>query len=173
MRHCRIPPKMNNHSHKQAERSPLTLHGRRDEGEGLRLQAYRQMLFLDPIEDDSIQARTQRWSNTEQHINALLNRHGSTPDEEAEICLTLLVLLQVGIRNYEPLTTTLNRTFDVLPHISDSKLRTHLLVYLYQETEDEDLAEEIDTLMSTWDDTNMTEEDHYLQELYKTIETTY
>ena len=42
-----------------------------------------------------------------------------------------------------------------------------LLVHLFQETQDEDLLPAIDLLMSTWQDNTMTEEDHYLQELFQ------
>ncbi|MDO4738220.1 MAG: hypothetical protein Q4A50_06325 [Bacteroidales bacterium] len=49
--------------------------------------------------------------------------------------------------------------------------KTHLLVHLYQETLDEDLLPAIDHLMSTWQDNTMTEEDHYLMELFQLTET--
>ena len=83
----------------------------------LRLWAYRQLLFLDPVEDDSIQARTQLWRDTEQTITHLLTLHGSTPKEEAEILLTLFVLLQIGTRDFSILQTVINRTYHILPRL--------------------------------------------------------
>ncbi|MBQ6751462.1 MAG: hypothetical protein IJR02_11960 [Bacteroidaceae bacterium] len=134
----------------------------------LRLQAYRQALLVTPPDDDSLQARAQLWCTTEQNINTLLQLHPTTPDQEAETVLTLLVLLQVSIRNYAPLTTAIDRAYTILPHITAPKLRAHLLTLLYQETEDEDLLPDIDHLLSTWTEATMTEEDHYLLQLHQT-----
>ncbi|MBR1521893.1 MAG: hypothetical protein IJ635_11735 [Bacteroidaceae bacterium] len=147
----------------------------------LRLWAYRQLLFLDPVEDDSIQARTQLWRDTEQTITHLLTLHGSTPKEEAEILLTLFVLLQIGTRDFSILQTVINRTYHILPRLrtavslqspSQFHLLPHLLVHLYNETEDETLLPTIEHHLSTWTDATMTEEDHNLLEFYNTIDIT-
>lgn len=164
----------------------------------LRLQAYRQLLLLDTLEDHSIQDYQSRWHEAQHTVKTLFQRldtHGETLplEEKAEILLTIFVLLQIGYRNHDLFTRAADMTYDLLPQLTETadsleapncrplsvvrcplsiiNYKNHLLVHLYQETQDEELLPAIDRLMSTWQDDTMTEEDHYLQELFQLAET--
>ena len=171
----------------------------------LRLQAYRQLLLLDTLEDHSIQDYQSRWHEAQHTVKTLFQRldtHGETLplEEKAEILLTIFVLLQVGYRNEALFARAVEATYELLPQLTEATkspetpiLNTQsdnccpssvvrcqtqvrrsqfpLLVHLYQETQDEELLPSIDRLMSTWQDDTMTEEDHYLQELFQLAET--
>ena len=130
-----------------------------------RLQTYRHLL-LSSEGPDTFQDMTDLWSQTSATVNRLSTLKGTTPEEEAELCLTMLVGLQLGIRNSDSLNRAIDRAFTILPQITDRKLLCHLLVHLYAETEDEELLAEINTLMPSWPRETLTEEDRYLQEFY-------
>ena len=169
----------------------------------LRLQAYRQLLLLDTLEDHSIQDYQSRWHEAQHTVKTLFQRldtHGETLslEEKAEILLTIFVLLQIGYRNEALFARAVEATYELLPQLAEAAdsleapncrplsvvrcpssvvkrkfggANSHLLVHLYQETQDEELLPSIDRLMSTWQDDTMTEEDHYLQELFQLAET--
>ena len=110
-----------------------------------RLRAYRDMLMLDESETSDIQSLQHLWSELTQTAVILSNVKGTTVDEEAEICLTMLACLQVGIRNDEQTIKAVRRTLDVLPQLSvGTPLRLALLVFLYAETEDDDFRQEVE-----------------------------
>lgn len=164
----------------------------------LRLQAYRQMLFPDTLEDHSIQDYQSRWHEAQHTVKTLFQRldtqGGTLPlEEKAEILLTIFVLLQIGYRNEALFARAVEATYELLPQLAEAadsleapncrplsvdrcplsilNYTTHLLVHLYQETQDEDLLPAIDHLMDTWQDGTMTEEDHFLMELFQLAET--
>ena len=120
-----------------------------------------------------------------------------SPEEKADRLLTIFVALQIGYRNPDLFARATDMAYDLLPQLAEvaespeapipnsqfdnscpssvvrcqtqvrrSQLST-LLVHLYQETQDEELLPYIDRLMSTCQDDTMTEEDHYLQELFQ------
>ncbi len=164
----------------------------------LRLQAYRQLLLLDTLEDHSIQDYQSRWHEAQHTVKTLFLRldtqGGALPlEEKAEILLTIFVLLQIGYRNEALFARAVEATYELLPQLTEAtkspetpilnsqsdnccplsvvRCQFPLLVHLYQETQDEDLLPAIDHLMSTWQDNTMTEEDHYLMELFQLTET--
>ena len=171
----------------------------------LRLQAYRQLLLLDTLEDHSIQDYQSRWHEAQHTVKTLFQRldtHGETLplEEKAEILLTIFVLLQVGYRNEALFARAVETTYELLPQLTEAtkspeapilnsqsdnccpssvvrcqtqvrRSQFPLLVHLYQETQDEDLLPAIDRLMDTWQNDTMTEEDHYLMELFQLAET--
>ena len=164
----------------------------------LRLQAYRQLLLLDTLEDHSIQDYQSRWHEAQHTVKTLFQRldtHGETLplEEKAEILLTIFVLLQVGYRNEALFARAVETTYELLPQLTETadpleapncrplsvvrcplsiiNYKTHLLTFLYQETQDEELLPYIDHFMSTWNEDAMTEEDRYLIELFQFAET--
>ena len=164
----------------------------------LRLQAYRQLLLLDTLEDHSIQDYQSRWHEAQHTVKTLFQRldtqGGTLPlEEKAEILLTIFVLLQIGYRNEALFARAVEATYELLPQLTEAtkspetpilnsqsdnccplsvvRSQLPLLVHLYQETQDEELLPSIDRLMSTWQDNTMTEEDHYLMELFQLTET--
>ena len=89
----------------------------------LRLRTYRQLLHLDPIEDDSIQAYNQRWreaQDTAQSLFEELDSASHTHEEQTEILLTIFVLLQVGYRNDTLFTRAVEATYDLLPQLPET-----------------------------------------------------
>ena len=162
----------------------------------LRLRTYRQLLHLNPIEDDSIQAYNQRWREAQDTAQSLFEELDSVPhthEEQTEILLTIFVLLQVGYRNEALFARAVETTYELLPQLTETadpleapncrplsvvrcplsiiNYKTHLLTFLYQETQDEELLPYIDHFMSTWNEDAMTEEDRYLIELFQFAET--
>ena len=77
----------------------------------------------------------------------LYNIHGATAEEEAELCLALLVAFAATIYDngckQEYIQNVLDRSWGVLPKLSASLLKVRLLTYCYGEFYDESLAKEI------------------------------
>lgn len=161
--------------------------------QAFRLRCYRQML-LEDIQDDyaiqDYQADAQEAQRMVTRLFAELERPNLTLEARADLLLTIFVALQIGYRNPDLFTRATDMAYDLLPQLAEtaespipnSQFDNHcpssvvrcqlpLLVYLFQETQDEDLLPAIDHLMSTWQDDTMTEEDHYLQELFQLTET--
>ena len=90
-----------------------------------------------------------------------------SPEEEAELLLSAFVALNAGFCDYEQSIRATEMSEMLLPMLPDSRLKLHLLVYLYQEIGDENMMEEIDRLMEMTDLEEDTKEDRCLMELYK------
>ena len=160
-----------------------------------RLTCYRRMYFQDSDIDDSIQDLHRVWQESEDMVRQCLTalKHLPSPSSSvslsssashpvgrvalssaeciafsAQLLLTALVALQVGIRNYEPLTTVIDSALLLLPKVTDSHLRTHLLVHLYGETEDESLYAQLQDALTIFHPE--TEEDQYLLQTIHKIE---
>lgn len=168
--------------------------------QAFRLKCYRQML-LEDIQDDyaiqDYQADAQEAQRMVTRLFAELERPDLTLEARADLLLTIFVALQIGYRDPDLFTRATDMAYDLLPQLAEtaespipnSQFDNHclssvalrpssvvrcqfpLLVHLFQETQDEDLLPAIDHLMSTWQDNTMTEEDHYLQELFQLTET--
>lgn len=164
--------------------------------QAFRLKCYRQML-LEDIQDDyaiqDYQADVQEAQNMVTRLFAELERPDLTLEARADLLLTIFVALQIGYRDPDLFARATDMAYDLLPQLAEtaespipnSQFDNHcppsvarrplsvvrrqlpLLVHLFQETQDEDLLPAIDHLMSTWQDDIMTEEDHYLQELFQ------
>jgi hypothetical protein len=121
------------------------------------------------------------------------------PEEKADRLLTIFVALQIGYRNDSLFTRATDMTYDLLPQLAETadspeapilnsqfdnsrqlsvvrcplsiiNYKTHLLVHLYQETQDEELLSYIDHFMSTMSEETMSEEERYLIELFQLTE---
>ena len=147
--------------------------------QAFRLKCYRRMMLEGMEEDYAIQDYQSEWQDAQKDVNGFfryIDTHDLNAAEEAELLLTALVGLQIGYRNWNLFQRAEERAFDLLPALSASansagclptdRLRAHLLVHLYAETEDEELLAEIDTLMPSWPQETLTEEDRYLREFY-------
>ncbi len=137
----------------------------------LRLTAYRRMNFEDLQIDDSVQSLHRVWDEAADAVrrcSQCLDSGKSLPlEEKAELLLTSLVCQQVGIRDYALLDQTIDAIYALLPRISDTHLRLHLLVHLYSETEDESLLSDIEVLLSDFHPCDV--EDHYLLRTYHDV----
>ena len=145
----------------------------------LRLRCYRKLLLQDLSEDYAIQdyqSDAQAAHAKAKRLFAYLDTHNLTPEEKAEVLLTIWLLLQFGYRNPDLFTRVTEETYDFYLSVVSSPLSVvtpsllgHLLLHLYHETEDEDLLPTIDRLTSHWTEDTMTEEDRYLQQLYEPV----
>lgn len=125
------------------------------------MKVYRDMLFLDGDQVGYMENQYDLWQETAQMVDDLLQVQGNTLQEEAELCLTLMVCQQVGIRDDAKMHRAFHRTLRVLPRlqsapntvnsntanaaaVNTAHLRTALLIFLYAETEDDDIRQEVE-----------------------------
>lgn len=145
--------------------------------EAFRLRVYRNMLLLDTDTTSSIQDLTHFWdecSAMARQCLAALERLSSSPRPvgrdalssaeciafRAQLLLTALLALQVGIRDYALIDQVITKSLALLPQLKDIRLCTHLLVHLYAETEDEALYTQLQNALIEFH--SETEEDQYL-----------
>ena len=104
----------------------------------------------------------------------LCNSHGTTVEEEAELCLGLLVAFAATIydngRKQQYIQNVLDRSWEVLPELSPSLLKVRLLTYCYSELYDESLAREAHTIIDTWNEKELTPEQAEIVEELKGFE---
>ena len=90
----------------------------------------------------------------------LYNTRGTTVEEEAELCLGLLVAFAATIYDdgskQECIQSVLDRSWEVLPKLSPSLLKVRLLTYCYSECYDEELAKEAHEIINTWNKEELT-----------------
>lgn len=95
-------------------------------------------------------------SEVYQQANLLYNRQGSTPEEEAFICLALLTAYEATIydggNKRQHIQRLLDRSFQVLPRLEPSLLKVRLLTLCYSEVYDEELSSEARTIIQSWGD---------------------
>lgn len=104
----------------------------------------------------------------------LYNIHGATAEEEAELCLGLLVAFAATIYDnsckQEYIQNVLDRSWEVLPKLSASLLKVRLLTYCYGEFYDESLAKEAHEIINTWDKAGLSPEQAEIAEELKGFE---
>lgn len=85
---------------------------------------------------------------------SLFDRKGETDEEEASLCLTLLMGYRATAysdSNKEAkIQEILDRAFIVLDHLGDSVLKCRLLLSCYGEVFDEELIEDIRRIVDGW-----------------------
>ena len=85
---------------------------------------------------------------------SLFDRKGETDEEEASLCLALLMGYRATAysdSNKEAkIQEILDRAFIVLDHLGDSVLKCRLLISCYGEVFDEELIEEIRRIVDGW-----------------------
>lgn len=90
----------------------------------------------------------------------LYDTRGTTVEEEAELCLGLLVAFAATIYDngskQEYIQGVLDRSWEVLPKLSPSLLKVRLLTYCYSECYDEELAKEAHVIIDTWNRAELT-----------------
>lgn len=108
----------------------------------------------------------------------LYNTRGTTVEEEAELCLGLLVAFAATIYDngskQEYVQSVLDRSWEVLPKLSPSLLKVRLLTYSYSECYDEELAKEAHVIINTWNKAELTlEQAEVIEELQNFEENPY
>lgn len=104
----------------------------------------------------------------------LYDTRGTTVEEEAELCLGLLVAFAATIYDngskQEYIQNVLDRSWEVLPKLSPSLLKVRLLTYCYSEFYDESLAKEAHEIINTWDKARLSLEQTEIVEELKGVE---
>lgn len=104
----------------------------------------------------------------------LYDTRGTTVEEEAELCLGLLVAFAATIYDngskQEYIQNVLDRSWEVLPKLSPSLLKVRLLTYCYSEFYDEELAKEAHVIINSWNKAELTLEQTEVIEELKTFE---
>lgn len=92
--------------------------------------------------------------------DSLFAAKGSDIEEEANICLALLMGYNATIYDYgdktEKKQSVLGRAYDVLEQLQPSLLKVRLLTYCYGEVYDEKLLEEVHDIIGHWDKATLT-----------------
>ena len=141
--------------------------------EAFRLQCYKWMLSLDPEYDGSIQEQHQNnrfLSECIQRIHNWLrakydNHINIDPQTEASALLTLYCGINTAIDTFPSLPNIEEKAYDLLDNLPDSKLKIHLMAQIALNNEDPDLTDTVQSDITTWDQSHLTQEDTLLIEL--------
>lgn len=113
-----------------------------------------------PIYSDSF---TRLNGEVLRRADALFSFRGSTDEEEASLCLALLMGYNATIYNNgdkeQRIQSVLNRCWNILECLPASLLKVRLLAYCYGEVFDEELAREAHAIIESWSDRKLTEEE--------------
>lgn len=106
--------------------------------------------------------------------NALYTQRGSTSEEEASLCLALLMGYNATLYNdgdkQERIQHVLDRCWEVFDKLPGSLLKVQLLTYCYGEVFDEDLAREVREIIHGWSGRDLTPDEAEIVELLKGME---
>lgn len=104
----------------------------------------------------------------------LYGTRGKTVESEAELCLGLLAAFAATIydngHKQKYIQQVLDRSWEVLPKLSESLLKVQLLVYCYSEVYDEELARQAHDIIDTWNKAELTLEQVDIIEELKSFE---
>jgi hypothetical protein len=110
----------------------------------------------------------------EQALKLRNIRRGDTPEEEAGLCLSLLVAFNATIydngRKQQYIQEILDRSWETLPRLAPSLLKVRLLTCCYGEVYEEDLAREAHAIIDSWDKAELTPEQVEIMEELKNFE---
>ena len=86
----------------------------------------------------------EEWKEVQGHlatcIELLLKQEGSTPEEEGEIVLAVLMGYAIAVRKRKNIAVAMERANRVLPILQDPVLKCRLAIFCYGECYDEELA---------------------------------
>lgn len=114
--------------------------------------------------------------NTEvlRQTDALYPCRGATDNEEASLCLVLLMGYNTTIYSNgdkeERIQCVLNRCWDILDRLPASLLKLRLLTYCYGEVFDEELADEAHSIIDGWGDKVLTTDEQEAVEMLMSLE---
>ena len=105
-------------------------------------------LYVEEVPDF---ADMEEWNQAQLHLVKALAElerlNGSTPEEEGELALAILMGYGVAIRNARNVQLALERAKQVMPRLTDEVLKCKLAVCCYVEIPNKELAELIQTLL--------------------------
>lgn len=106
--------------------------------------------------------------------NALYNQRGATSEEEASLCLVLLMGYNATFYDdgdkQERIQHVLDRCWEVLDKLPGSLLKVQLLTYCYGEVFDEELAREAREITNGWSGRELEAAEVEIVELLKGME---
>ena len=86
----------------------------------------------------------EEWKEVQEHLSTcieeLMKQEGSTPEEEGEIVLAVLMGYSVAIRKRKNIAIAMERANRVIPLLQDAVLKCRLTIFCYGECYDEELA---------------------------------
>jgi Protein of unknown function (DUF1141). len=100
----------------------------------------------------------------------LIRFHGENEEEEAEICLSVLIGYSTTVRNAKNIRRAIDRAYAVLPHLDPSLLKCQLLAYCYAEVRNPNLLEQAKQILQTWNGIQLSEEITRTKNLLQDIE---
>lgn len=93
--------------------------------------------------------------------DSLFSAKGSDVEEEAHLCLALLMGYNATIYNYgdkeQKKQVVLDRACNILERLSDSLLKVRLLTYCYGEVYEESMLQEAHSIINSWDSEFLTD----------------
>ncbi|WP_250711308.1 MULTISPECIES: UpxZ family transcription anti-terminator antagonist [Bacteroides] len=134
-----------------------------------------ELLYLG-ADGSPIYADSFRQLNTEvlQKSDALFALKGENPEEEARLCLALLMGYNATIYDYgdkeSKKQVILDRSLLVLESLPSSLLKCQLLTYCYGEVFEEELAKEAHAIIDGWKDRELLEEEKEIVENLRALE---
>lgn len=111
--------------------------------------------------------------NTEvyRQCEHLFVSHGSTAEEEASLCIALLMGYSATIYNHgdkeERMQEVLDRSWEVLDKLPASVLKCELLIHCYEEIGDGELLKEASAIVDSWAKRELTESEQVIVKLIK------
>lgn len=109
-----------------------------------------------------------------QLITLLYNKKGKSADQEASLCLALLMGYSVSMyanpSDEKKRQIILNRSSSVLQKLPSSFLKCQLLIYCYGEVYEEELAQEAHSIINSWGNRVYTDEEKEVVETLETME---
>lgn len=136
----------------------------------LRRVAERLAYFQDDGEYSYIDKYKEILSWIYRACRELIRFHGENDDEEAEICLSVLIGYSTTVRNAKNIQRAVDRAYQVLPRLTPSLLKCQLLIYCYIEACDESLIREAKLIIDSWKEGEMGEEEKKVRELLENLE---
>ena len=106
--------------------------------------------------------------------DSLFSAQSSDVEEEANLCLALLMGYNITIYDYgdkeQKKQLILDRIYNVLEELPDSLLKVRLLSYTYGEVYEEYILKEINVIIGIWDTRLMTSEQIEIVKEFRNIE---
>lgn len=136
----------------------------------LRRVAERLAYFQDDGEYSYIDKYKEVLSWIYRSCRELIRFHGENDEEEAEICLSVLIGYSTTVRNAKNIRRAIDRAYMVLPHLAPSLLKCQLLAYCYVEVHDQKLVNEAKQIMQTWSGSQLSEEEIRTKELLQDMD---
>lgn len=128
------------------------------------------------LDGDPIYAEHFSRLNKEIQIlsDALYSVKGDTPEEEAGICLALLMGYNATIYSDKDKEakkqSILDRAWEVLEQLPPSLLKCQLLTYCYGEVFEEELAQEAHAIIDSWQGRELTAKEQEIVENLRNLE---